>query len=123
MENVGALRREQPPQGCDLEQGGEAFAVHRSLEVPRAGALELGDEPAAVRDDQRLVALGDEPAGHLQRAALHAAGIQLGQDLQDFHREISGANHAATMRSAQRPASCSAGPEASAPAPAASQFS
>ncbi len=105
VQHVRSLRLQQTPQRAHLQQRAETLFMHRQRHMPRAAAPQLRDHASAVGNHQRLVPLGHQTTRHLQRAALHAAGIQLGQDLQYLHREISSANHRATIKSAHRPAS------------------
>ena len=76
--------------------------MDRQGDVAGAGYFQCLDQAAAVGDDQRLVAEAHEVGGHFQGPAFDTAGIQFGQDLEDFHdRQTSGmASRLAALRRA-----------------------
>ena len=54
-------------------------------DVAAAFGLQLLDQAAAVGDDDRRVPLLDQILADFQSAAFDAAGVELGENLDDFH--------------------------------------
>ena len=56
--------------------------------VSTAFSFELCDQASSVRNDDGFVPLVDSIFAHLERSALDAAGVELWEDLDDFHGDI-----------------------------------
>ena len=54
-------------------------------DVAAACGLQLLDQATAVGDDDRRVPLLDQILADFQSAAFDASGVELGEDLDDFH--------------------------------------
>lgn len=84
MHDPHPLRPDQPRQrpGIGHQRGG-GFPVQRQGDVAAAHRLHLARHRAAGGGHQGTVAGPGDGLGDLHRAALHAAGMQRGQDLED----------------------------------------
>ena len=54
-------------------------------DVATAFGLQLLDQAAAIGDDDRCMPLLDQILADFQRAAFDASGVELGENLDDFH--------------------------------------
>ena len=94
VNDVGLFRGEEFSQAWNLAERGERLAVDRHLDMARTGFFQIRDLPSAVGNDEGFMPFTDEMRGDFQGAALDAAGIELGEDLEDFHgggrREMRG---------------------------------